>query len=262
MIDTRPLGELVERAAIRGHRAVVDSASSIAPGLGAEIIEIAGGRAPFAGVGSPLSEAGALGVFSAATAADVERLTAFYTGHSTPPRVLVSPLAGIELPQLLASAGYRPIELQNVLVRELTQGEFERDPRVTEIADPWTWAAASARGFLDGEASREDALVAAIVAAVPNVGALAVERDGIIVAAAAMEVDGECLSLFAASTIPPARGQGWHTALIRDRLARGYEAGARIARVSAAIASRSERNFRRLGFGVLFSRTVWERPLA
>ena len=51
-----------------------------------------------------------------------------------------------------------------------------------------------------------------------NVRALAVERDGAIVATAAMEVHGECLSLFAASTLSAQRGAGWQAALIRDRL--------------------------------------------
>lgn len=261
MIDTRALGELVERAAIRGHWAVVDSARCVAPQLEPEVIEIGGGTAPFVGVGSPLSEAGALGIFSTVTDADICRLTAFYTGHATPPRVLVSPLAGVELPQRLARAGYRPVELQSVLVRELEPGSFQRDSRANEIADPWVWARASASGFLDGDASHDDLLVAAIVAAVPSVRALAIERAGSIVATAAMEVHGECLSLFAASTVPSARRQGWQTALICDRLARGFEGGARIAQASAAVASPSERNFRRLGFVALFTRTVWERPL-
>ena len=35
----------------------------------------------------------------------------------------------------------------------------------------------------------------------------------------------------------------------------------RLAQASAAVASVSERNFRRLGFEVLYTRTVWERPL-
>lgn len=246
---------------MRGHRAVVDAATRIAPQLGAEIVEIAGGTAPFAGIGSPHSEAGALGVFAAVTSGDVDCLTAFYSQRRTPPRVLVSPLAGVPLPQLLARAGYHPAEIQNVLVRALVPGEFERNPRVVEIADPWIWARASASGFLEGQAGYDDTVVAAVVAAAANVQALAVERDGAIVATAAMEVHGDCLSLFAASTLPAQRGAGYQAALIRDRLARGADAGARFAQASAAVASVSERNFRRLGFEVLYTRTVWERPL-
>lgn len=261
MIDTRALAEAIERAEIGGRRKCVDAARQIAAQLGAEIIEIAGGVAPFVGAGSPLSEAAGLGLFAEVSAGDISRLTDFYATHRTPPRIAVSAVAPLELSRLLARSGFWPVELQNVLAADLGSAAFARDDRIAEGIDPWVWGRASAAGFVAREPTEDEVLVGAIIGAIPSVTKLQVVLEGSIAATAAMDVEGELAALFAASTAPAARVQGWQTALIRDRVARARERGARHAHAAAGVATRSERNFRRLGFQVLYTRTVWERPL-
>jgi GNAT superfamily N-acetyltransferase len=261
LLDTRAAGEAIERAEIRGRHECVESARRIAPQLNSEIVEIAGGAVPFAGVGSPLSEAVGLGTFAEVTGRDVDALTDFYVRRGTPPRVAVMPLASPDLFDELVRAGYRPVEHQNVLAREISSVDCERDERIVESHDPWTWGRASASGFAGRDPSDDDVVVGAIIAAIPSVTALELRIGGSVAATGAMDVQGEYAALFAASTATAARGRGFQTALIRDRIARARERGARVAHAGAGVASPSERNFRRLGFTVLFTRSIWEKPL-
>jgi N-acetylglutamate synthase-like GNAT family acetyltransferase len=83
--------------------------------------------------------------------------------------------------------------------------------------------------------------------------------DGAVVATAAMDVRGEIAGLHGASTMPSARRRGWQTIFIRDRAARARELGARYVYGIAGVGGTSERNFRRAGFAVLYTRTLWER---
>ena len=263
MLDLKELGEAIERADISGMRACVASAQRIAKHLDADSIDILGGIAPFAGASSPLSEATGLGIFGDVSSREIERLTQFYLERATAHRILVSSLAAISLPALLAQAGYRPCEHQNVLAGAIATLACARDPRIVESRDARAWGRASAEGFMAPEPPAErDVLVGTIIASIPTVTTLEARDDGQIVATAAMDVQGDLGGLFAGSTAIAARHRGWHAATIRDRLARARERGARFVRTSAAVGSASERHFRRAGFEVLYTRTVWEFPCA
>ena len=237
----------------------VQAARRIAPHLEAVAIEIAGGVVPYVGAGSPLSEAAGLGLGVRVTAHDVARLTAFYVERGTAPRVNVSPLAHPDLVHLLARDGYRPVEYENVLALDIAGAQCARDERIERCEDARAWGYASACGFLGEAPTPEQALVGTLIAAQPDVVALAACEEGAAIATGAMEVSDGLVSMFAASTLPAARGRGWQRRLIADRVARGRELGARFAGAAAAVASISEANFRRVGFDVLLTRAVWER---
>jgi hypothetical protein len=248
----------IERGAIDGCRACVTAARDVAPQVNADTLEIAGGIAGFAGEGSPLSEACGIGVFDDVTPDDVARLTQFYVERATVPRVLVSPLCSLALTDELARAGYRPVEYQNVFLREIA-GDDERDERIAVAQDHSMWGHASASGFLGREAEGDEALIGTIIARAATMIPLEARVDGAVVATAAMDVRGEIAGLHGASTMPSARRQGWQGIFIRDRAARARELGARYVYGVAGIGSASERNFRRAGFDVLYTRTLWER---
>ena len=248
----------IERAGIDGCRACVTAARDVAPHLNAAALEVAGGVAGFAGTGSPLSEACGLGVFENVTADDVAQMTQFYVERGSVPRVLVSPLCSLALTDELTRAGYRPVEYQNVFAREIT-GDDVRDERIAVAEDRNAWGHASASGFLGREAGDDEALVGTIVARAATMIPLEARVDGAVVATAAMDVPGEIAGLHGASTMPSARRRGWQIILIRDRAARARELGARYVYGVADVGGTSERNFRRAGFGVLYTRTVWER---
>jgi GNAT superfamily N-acetyltransferase len=261
VIDTQTLAHQIERASIVGFRACIRAAQQLAPNLGAAVIDVAGGVAAFAGAASPLSEATAVGVFVEANAADVDRLTRFYSERETPARVMVNPLTSPSLACELARAGYAPAEYQNVLVREIEREDAARDERVTESSDHEGWGRTSAAGFLERDPEENEALVGIIIARASTMIPLELRVDGNVVATAAMDVYEDVSGLHGASTMPHARRRGYQAVLIRERIARARALGARYVHATAAVGSASERNFRRSGFEVLFTRTLWERPL-
>ena len=250
----------IERGGIDGCRACITAAHDVAPHLNAVALAVAGGIAGFAGKGSPLSEACGLGVFETVTADDVAQMTQFYLERGAVPRVLVSPLSSLALTDALVRDGYRPVEHQNVFMREIT-GDDVRDERIAVAEDHDAWGHASASGFLDREAGADEALVGTIVARAATMIPLEARVDGAVVATAAMEVRGEIAGMHGASTMPSARRRGWQAILIRDRAARARELGARYVYGVADVGGASERNFRRAGFDVLFTRILWERAV-
>lgn len=251
----------VERTEVHGTLTCVDAARRLQPNLGVAVIEVAGGVVAFTGVDSPFSQAIGVGVNAKVGDADLERLTRFYTERGATPRIVVSPIADASLGKRLAAAGYVPDEYTNALVADLDDVDAPRDERFTVATDARAWGRNSAMGFMGVDELGEDGgLIGEIIASAEGVTALEGLDEGRVAASGAMDVQGEIAGLFAGSTMAAFRGRGWQTALIRDRLARAREAGARFARAFALVASPSERNFRRAGFTALYTRARWERP--
>lgn len=240
-----------------GLRRCMESGQRNFPKLGVEVRDLAGGILAFSGVGGSLSEGTAIGVESDVSGGVVDQITAFFRSHKCAPRLTVSPLTNPDLAPLLVRAGYVPVEYQNTLVADLAVVEGAHDERIREMRDPQTWAEASARGFCDGDPDSGSLTVSLLIA---TGGATALEaRDGdAIVATAGYAFEEDGIALFAASTVPSHRRQGWQQAMIRERIARAKDAGMRFARVSAVPLSDSERNFRALGFVPLYTRVTWE----
>jgi GNAT superfamily N-acetyltransferase len=220
--------------------------------------DLAGGILTFSGMPGSLSEGIAIGIESDVSARVVEEITSFFRSHHCPARVVVCPIANPELAPLLARAGYVPVEGQNTLVGDLAAIEGRRHGRIQEMRDPHEWAEASARGFLDGSAPDAIARKVSLVLATGGATVLEVRDDGAIVATACYAFEEDNVVLFAASTLPSYRRQGWQRAMIRERIARAKDAGMRFARVTAVPLSDSERNFRALGFVPLYTRVTWE----
>lgn len=262
MVETRALAEQIERASIAGFRACIEAARHLAPNLGACIVDVAGGVAAFAGSSSPLSEATGVGLLVEPTPADIDRLTRFYTERGAASRVLVSPLAHAALARELVRARYVPVEYQNVLFCEIDPAHATLDERVAESADHAGWGRTSAHGFLERDPQEDEALVGMIIARASTMIPLELRVDGNVVATAAMDVYEDVAGLHGASTMPHARRRGYQTVLIRERIARARALGARYVHAVAAVGSASERNFRRAGFDVLFTRALWERDVA
>ncbi|HEX3370647.1 MAG TPA: hypothetical protein VHS56_13795, partial [Candidatus Cybelea sp.] len=195
-------------------------------------------------------------------AEEIARLTAFFESRNATPRVFVTPLSDPSLATGLARAGYAPGEYENVLVSDDFETYSRRDDRVSVATNLDDWAAASMKGFLGDEAEGGDPRVGLILASSEGTVALA-GRDGETIASTAiMSVRGECAFFFAGATVPEFRRRGWHLALVRDRIARARHAGVRVMRATARPGTASERNFRRSGFEVLYTRSLWERRAA
>jgi GNAT superfamily N-acetyltransferase len=260
VVFTRERDETIRQCEITGIRNAVATAGRLRPSLGAAAIEVCGGLVPFTGVESPMSQAIGVGTPGPATRDDVERIVEFYVIRRTTPRVFVTPLAHPTLGRELAAAGFAPCEYENVIACDDFRPHARRDDRVAVATDARAWAHASARAFMHPETPKEnDEFVALIIASSPGVTLLEIRHDDRIVATAAMDLQFGCAGLFAGSVDAAFRGRGLHAALLRDRLARALEGGAAMVRATARPAGLSERNFARLGFTALYTRTLWER---
>jgi GNAT superfamily N-acetyltransferase len=257
---TRDLDEAIRECEIAGIRSGIETVRRLRPEIGAAGIEVAGGLVAFTGVDSPLSQAVGIGSSAAVTDDEIARVADFYESRGATPRVFVTPLADPSLGRALAAAGYAPSEYENVLASDDFGSHALRDDRIAIATDLDAWARASAQAFTDRETLEPgDELIATIIASSEGVCPLEA-RDGAAVAAtAAMDLRNGCAGLFAGSTMPGFRGRGWHVAMIRDRIARARDAGARLMRATARPASTSERNFQRCGFVTLYTRALWER---
>ncbi len=231
------------------------------PEIAAASIEVAGGLVAFAGVDSPLSRALGVGVRGPVSTSDIAKITEFYESRGATPMVFVTPTADPSLMRELTGAGYAPGEReQSLLASAELFGHAQRDERIGVARDLASWARASATAFLEREALEpNDDRIALILATTEGTTALEVRKGDVIIATAALGVRGKHATLFAGSTHPAFRRQGWHTELIRDRVARARDAGARLVHATAGPGSASERNFLRCGFIRLYTRVLWER---
>ena len=207
-----------------------------------------------------LSEAVAVGIDCDVSQQTVDEITTFFHAHDAASRVNASPLNNPDLAVLLARSGYVPVEYQNMLIADLDALEGERNPRITELTDLDQWADASASGFSDEAEPDEVMHKIALVIASGGATALEAREEGAVIATACYALERDGIALFAASTLPPHRRQGWQRAMIRERIARAKAAGLRFARVGATPLGDSERNFRALGFTPLYTRIIWELP--
>src|SRR5437879_11750984 len=87
----------------------------------AAVEDVCGGKMMFAGPGSPINHAVGMGIRKKVTAADMDRVEAFYRSRKSPIEVMVCPFAGLEFAQLLVKRGYRPTEFENVLVLSMRE---------------------------------------------------------------------------------------------------------------------------------------------
>ncbi|MGP8099720.1 MAG: GNAT family N-acetyltransferase [Candidatus Cybelea sp.] len=205
-----------------------------------------------------------MGTCGPVSASDVAKISEFYESRGATPMVFVTPAAHPSLASELAAAGYAAGDREQALLaaNDLID-HAQRDDRIGVAKDIAAWAKASAAAFLEREKLEPgDDVIALILATAEGTIALEVREGERIIATAAMSVIGNNAALFAGSTLTAFRRQGWHTALISDRVARAREAGASLVRATAGPESVSEQNFMRCGFVKLYARVLWERRAA
>lgn len=253
--------ETIRRCEIDGVRCGLKTARRLLPEAGVTWFEIGGGMAAFAGADSPFSQA--YGIVKPVGASDVATITAFYETRGATPLVFVLPSSDASLAFELAAAGYAPHEYENVLASDSFDAHAVYDERIGIASDLEAWAVASAQAFTGRESlGPADLAIARVIAFSDGVYPTQAHVDATIAATAAMDIRDACAALFAGSTTPAFRGRGWQTAMIRDRIARARDGGARLMRATARPTSTSERNFIRCGFQTLYTRTLWQRRRA
>jgi GNAT superfamily N-acetyltransferase len=225
----------------------------------AAVEEIGGGWAIFVAPGSPINRAAALGLHGPVTAADLDRVEAFFRERGAPVQLDLCPFADPSLLEALAGRRYHPVEFNSVLVKPLAgEAPYPPDPRVREAVpdDEEAWARTAAAGFFE----RDEPLPAEIevgrtVFRTPGARCF-VACQGEPGAVAGVSIRGGLAILYADGTVPRFRRLGLQSALIRERVNLAIREGCDLATASTMPGAISQRNYERLGFRVVYTKVV------
>jgi GNAT superfamily N-acetyltransferase len=241
------------------------------PEIGAAEEEICGGHMVFAGLGSPIGPATGVGLDRPFTAADLDRVEAFYRAHHARSQVDLCSMHEPAVFELFKERGYAIAELNNVLYRKLDgdvnfEGKSEDKfsppagcevrrslPEEADVAG----AIVESAFFPDGAPEAFRGLIApfyqmdralAFVASVE--GKLVACSTGLVIP------EHRMFALCGAGTLAEFRGRGLQTALLRARMAAAVQAGCEYAVVVTNGGTTSQRNAERLGFRVAYSKVT------
>jgi hypothetical protein len=250
----------------------VEARARLFPDSGARWIEVAGAYAMFDGVASPVTQTFGLGMWQTPTAADLDRLEAFFAERGAPAFHEVSPLADAAVVPLLNARGYQPFEFTSVMYQPI---RCERSPHVDDVGQPSRSAGLRVRELGPDEADLYARTAAAgwsesgfgdfmrdmaRVGATTDGGHLFVaELDGQPIATGALNVHEGVAHFAGASTVPEGRRQGAQLALLNHRMRFAAARGCDIAVIGASPGSGSQRNAERNGFRIAYTRIKWRR---
>lgn len=271
------LARRLERAEAESNARFVDARARLTPASGACWIEVAGAYAMFDGVTSPATQTFGLGMFQPATAADLDRLEAFFHERGAPPYHEVSPLADAGTIARLAARGYHPFEFTSMLYQPIPSQNADsatlnpqsiRNPhspirdvvvRYVGADEADLYARTAAEGWR--EAGYADFMldIGRVSAHTDGMHMFVAELDGAAIAAGAMQLRGGIAHLAGASTVPEGRRRGAQLALLDYRLQYAAAHGCDIALMGAAPGSGSQRNAERNGFRIAYTRLKWKR---
>lgn len=227
-------------------------------------LPVAGGHAGFGGIDSPVTQAFGLGLNGAVIEADLAAMEEFYRAHGSPVNIETCPLADPSLLKLLNERGYKPIEVSNVLTRELTGGDSRGWPdqtsevRVRRPAEDEAekYSRVVARSFFETtEISQEFVNVFTSTFYAAGAFFFMAELDDVPAGGGMMSIHQGVASLGGTGTLPEFRNRGVQRALLLARLAVAVENGCELAMVATQPGSGSQRNVERQGLRVVYTRT-------
>jgi GNAT superfamily N-acetyltransferase len=227
------------------------------------ILEVAGGVALFAGAGSPLSQALALGLDGPVRAEDLARVEAHLGQAGGPIQVELLPFADPSLAVLLAQRGYRVTEFQQVLIRPL-DGPLPDAPaadvRPVRSGEEALWAHTLAQAFFGREevAPEESSLILPATRARGTTCFLA-QVDGQPAGGGTVAIHEDIATLSGTGVRERFRGRGLQAALIRARMEWAIRHGCRLVATSTHVATPSQRNMERMGFRIAYPKLVLVR---
>lgn len=231
----------------------------------AEAIAVAGGWAIFTGPGDPLNRTAGLGLAGPTRPADLERVEAFYRRLGSPARIEACDSTDPGLRAMLEARGYSLQHDLRVYALEIepSAGPAATDPAPgVEVArvgpqDYERWARTVTHGFTGAEAGPEFERGL-------RLGRTACRRDGVLCYLARVEGEdagGGALDasrtrghLFSMVTLPVFRRRGVQSAVLRARVDAARTLGCAQVVVKVNADSDSERNVRRAGFRLAYSK--------
>jgi len=239
------------------------------PGADVAVEEVAGGRAVFAGRGSPLTENKAIGLHGPVTEADLDRMEAVCFSRGEPSRVVVCPLADPSLVEGLGRRGYRLSSFENILAMPLGRDDPKPHPghgievRPVEPGEAEVYARVVAPNFV-GPGESIDAVLemVAVMLGMEHASPFLATIDGQAVGGGAVLIHRGLALLAGAATLPAYRNRGVHAALHQARLALARRSGCDLAAQGAQPGSTSQRNAERRGLQVAYTRALLVREPA
>ncbi len=250
----------LEGAEAANSAAVIARAAEMRPGAGAVSIAICGGRAAFAGPGSPLSQMLHLGLAGPVSGSEWNRMERFFRDRESAAVISLCPYADPSVFEWLSKRHYRISQFENTLVRALSASDTDGAPGIpSPPADTRTWALAVIEGFSgSGEPPPDDGLVDLVTAlgSASVSAALEVRVEGELGAGAILGIVNRTAILHCDSTIERFRGSGLQSVLIRERLRRAAAAGCDLAMACTVPGTVSQRNYERAGFQVAYTKTM------
>ncbi len=204
--------------------------------------------------------------------AAVDSLVEFHESGGVEPRIEVCPFADPSALEQLEAARFAIRLFENVFFRPLgADGVAVEppaphgvriglvDPSDAEVVEAYCRAVTS--GFAEPAAPSEgDMALARRIVGHPRVASFAAfDPAGKVVGGGALEVHGQIAALFGLSVAPAFRRRGIQLALMAARLRRAAERGARVATISSKPGVATERNARRMGFEVAYTRVALAR---
>lgn len=245
-------------------------AVEVFPESRARCLPIGEGIACFGAEEIPFNEATGLGVTRPVTGAELDTLEAFYHDFQATAEVLVCSLGDAGLAPALARRGWVPNGFEDVFVMDLSEPaarEIAPDPvvdiRIAGAGERSHWGRCVAVGFSDtGEPTPSEYRFGEIVATREGATLLWAWVDGVPVATAELQLEGDVAWLSADTTLPDYRGRGLQRALQAARIELAREAGCALAVSEANPGGSSHRNMQRTGFRLAYTHLGMERAFA
>ncbi len=266
IFSDRLLSQKLERTEARTNADFVETRARLDPDCGAGWIEVGGAYAMFDGVESPLTQTFGLGIFEDATPAHLDEIEEFFHEHEAPVFHEVSPMTDPSLMALLSGRGYRPIELTNVMYRELDLPIQKREriagltTRVIDEGEVELWARTSADAWIAEHKELGEFMFnfGSVSASCRGSFPYIAELHGQAIATGMLFIYDSISMLAGASTMVSGRNQGAQTALLEDRLQLAASKGCSLAIMGAAPGSQSQTNAQKNGFQIAYTRTKWQ----
>lgn len=263
MLELREIARLEEARQARGLAEVAE-----------ESMPIAGGTVARTKPGMWHNYAVGLGMNGPVTAADIDAVIDYHASKGVEPRIELCPFADETLIAGTAARGFVVRLFEMTFFRSLDPNQPVRAPHEPpaglriEAVNPQdeagvrSFAMTCIAGFMPpGQPVSEDMIESASRnVRHPRTVAAAAWLDGRMVGAGAMEVAGESCGLFGLSVVPEYRRRGIQQALIAWRLNEAARRGSRVAFIAGKPGEGTERNVRRMGFALAYTKVTLVRP--
>ncbi|WP_069162278.1 GNAT family N-acetyltransferase [Nocardia altamirensis] len=229
------------------------------------------GLAVWAGPGSPFDKVVGVGMDGEFSDQELAAVEQEFADRDTPVQFEVSTLADPAVVERLTRRGYVLVGFENVLGLRLAPGRQANSAHGVEIApatpaqfDTWLqvcvdgFATPDTQGVPSSEEFPRESLEHAMgdLAATTGFSRLIAQVDGVAAGSASLRLHDGIAQLCGASTLPAFRRRGIQASLLAHRLATAAAAGCDLATVTVLPGSKSQQNVQRLGFQLLYVRTI------